>query len=228
MHHSAGLAAFALALACAAPAHSAYRSAANAVPGAIIEDFEDGLWNVPGMSISGGYLEECPDRPCNSVDGDDGVIDGSGARGRSWTAGGPRLEISFDASVLGAAPLWVGVVVTDIGARGRFDSAFQVDLFGHDGRPVSSFTEWIFSGLAREPGDASEDRFYGAYLANGISAIALTNIDPDSPDPGAWQIDHVQFSFVPEPAPALFMGWGLASLSAFRRKLQPRGAKPGR
>lgn len=226
MHHPASIAAFALALACATPALSAYSSAGSAVPGATIEDFEDGLWNLPGVTVSGGFLEECPDWPCNSVDADDGVIDGSGARGRSWTAGGSTLKISFDASVLGGLPLWAGVVLTDVGARGRFDAAFQVDIFGRNGTLVSSLSEFFFSGVAREPGDATEDRFYGAYLTSGISAIALTNLDPECPAPGAWQIDHVQYSFVPEPASALLIGWGLAVLSAVRRDSRASGARP--
>ena len=48
-----------------------------------VEDFEDGLINTPGVSVSpltsamavGGYTD--------SVDGDDGVIDGSGSGGHS-------------------------------------------------------------------------------------------------------------------------------------------------
>jgi len=51
-----------------------------------LEDFEDGLINTPGLNISqvfGGATVNPPGSLTDSVDADDGVIDGSGTAGHS-------------------------------------------------------------------------------------------------------------------------------------------------
>ena len=48
-----------------------------------LENFEDGLLNVPGVSASTGSVVG-PGGATDSVDGDDGTIDGSGTSGKSY------------------------------------------------------------------------------------------------------------------------------------------------
>ena len=85
-----------------------------------LEDFEDGLLNTPGVTASAGgptwplYPREYVD----SVDADDGVIDGVGhsaTAGNSWFSpdGAAGITFTFDAGVLGSLPTVAGIVWTD-------------------------------------------------------------------------------------------------------------------
>ena len=81
-----------------------------------LETFEDGLVNTLGLSVYGGIaiMGEYVD----SIDGDDGVIDGNGsATGHSlwsnWTE--TVLTFNFDVDLLGALPTYAGLVWTDFG-----------------------------------------------------------------------------------------------------------------
>lgn len=77
-----------------------------------LNDFEDGLFNTPGVTASTGFAAIC-----DSVDGDDSVIDGKG----SPTVGDsyffqPRfygILFTFDAGTLGALPTSASLVWTD-------------------------------------------------------------------------------------------------------------------
>src|SRR5687767_14985597 len=79
-----------------------------------LEDFEDdtltpGLTALNGIRIGAGPFTD-------SVDADDGAIDGSGLDGGSYfsNAATSTFEFVFDAGVLGALPTHAGLVWTDV------------------------------------------------------------------------------------------------------------------
>src|SRR5258705_12020261 len=78
-----------------------------------LETFESGALTTPGVTISGGSVIG-PGGLTDSVDADDGAIDGSGTNGHSvFGAGTPGITFTFDATVLGHLPTQVGIVWTD-------------------------------------------------------------------------------------------------------------------
>jgi len=80
-----------------------------------LETFEDGLLNTLGVTNTGGVVG-APGIYTDSVDGDDGVIDGDGHLGRSIANLPPaNMTFTFDAGVLGCLPTHVGLVWTDYG-----------------------------------------------------------------------------------------------------------------
>src|SRR5215204_4406309 len=82
-----------------------------------MEDFEDGLLNTPGVTVSPFTAAIAVDGYTDSVDGDDGAIDGSGSDGHSlWSNfASSYFQFDFDAGTLDALPTHVGLVWTDVG-----------------------------------------------------------------------------------------------------------------
>ncbi|OAD19669.1 hypothetical protein THIOM_004682 [Candidatus Thiomargarita nelsonii] len=149
-----------------------------------LEDFEDHLFNTPGVTSSAGGVVSVVFGPSlhDSVDADDGVIDGSGLAGNnffSWN-GAVGITFTFDAGILGALPTHVGIVWTD-GAGTTTFKAFNADgvSLGTIG-PVS-----IADG--NHNGATGEDNFFGAIDLGGISSIFISNTS------GGIEIDHLQF-----------------------------------
>jgi hypothetical protein len=168
-----------------------------------LEDFEDHVFNVPGVKADSGQVSStvlaAGER--DSVDADDGLIDGRGA-GDSYTRreGPAGILFSFDAAVLGALPTHVGVVWTD----GAPFSAMGYKIYDASGGMYYGATYYLESdGFTN--GQTAEDRFFGARLAGGISAIWVYA------DAGTLEVDHLQYgiSAVPEPAPAALLAAGL-------------------
>ncbi len=150
-----------------------------------LETFEDRMLNTPGLTAShGGVINRTFNRPENdvdSVDADDGVIDGSGLGGTSWYYYLPPNDISvrfdFDAGVLGTYPTHAGVVWTD--GNGVTFEAF--DAAGHSLGTISANTS---DGSSF--GATTEDRFYGVVNETGISAIVMHA-------QSGIEVDHVQY-----------------------------------
>lgn len=86
-----------------------------------LENFESGAIAVPGVTVTTGAVVIDPGPLTDSVDADDGAIDGSGRGGHSLYSGGTLNAITFrfDKTLLGALPTHAGIVVTDIGASDR-------------------------------------------------------------------------------------------------------------
>ncbi len=156
-----------------------------------VEDFENnfierglpkGVDIFPGDVIPPGF-----GGLIDSVDEDDGVIDGSGLKGHSFFTGNGSegITVSFDAEVLGFFPMWVGIVWTDGGGEITFEA------LNANGKPLGTVR------LQNAPdgsnsGTTLEDHFFGIWADGGISAITIAN------SAGGIELDHLQFSPAPE------------------------------
>ncbi len=171
-----------------------------------LEDFEDGLVNILGVTIDGGIVRE-PSNHTDSVDADDGIIDGNGSDGHSyWQLQGTEgFTISFNEDVLDGLPTQVGFAWTD----GNIDGLFRLEAF--DAMGVSIF-EVVLGDLVHT-GQTDEDRFIGVEFAGGIASLFL------STSFGGIEIDHVQYAaIIPLPAPLALGLVGLAGVVVVRRK----------
>ena len=181
-----------------------------------LETFEDHLFNTPGVTASAGAVVSVIYGPSShdSVDADDGVIDGNGLQGDSFYSenGAAGILFTFNAGILGALPTHAGIVWTD----GAQDVTFRA--FGQGGSLLGT----IHAGDLQDhsfDGGTSEDRFLGVIDLGGISAIFISNIA------AGIEVDHLQFGLasaqaVPEPssiALLCFGGIGLA-IGAYRRR----------
>lgn len=180
-----------------------------------LEDFEDcvldfGITGSNGTPLSppGGG---CPQQSANvdSVDGDDGTIDGSGSAGNSWF-GSQTLDFTFSSPVTAA-----GLVYTDGAGPIRFQ-AYDAGstLLGEIG-PVTLDLPGA--------GNTADDHFFGVRYEGGIAFIRIIL-------GGAVEVDHVQYGngFVPVPAAGtavrllLVVLLGAAGIAAWRKS--SRGA----
>lgn len=175
-----------------------------------LEDFEDGLLNAPGLSAFGGEIR-FPSAFTDSVDTDDGSLDGFGIGGHNYWAFfgtdglGPVARFEFNEKVLGALPTSAGLVWTD----GNYFATTIFEAFGPNGESLG-FSEFIF-GDDSHRGETGEDRFIGITFAGGISAIEIRA------DLGRIEVDHIQYGNL-VPAPAAFGLLGLAGLVSGRSR----------
>ncbi|HWP65038.1 MAG TPA: hypothetical protein VNO26_03885 [Candidatus Limnocylindria bacterium] len=149
-------------------------------PDFVLEDFEDGLLNVAGVTPSAGAVL-APGPDTDSVDADDGAIDGFGRDGHSWSAadGAAGITFTLDPTVLGGFPREAGVVWTD----GQGPVTFEAfDAFGASLGVIGPVT----AGDGATDGATPEDRFFGVRHDGGVSAIRITG------GAGAIEVDHLQ------------------------------------
>ena len=163
-----------------------------------LEDFEDGSLDG-GITASAGTVFG-PNVSVDSVDGDDGIIDGSGLDGRSffYAGGAVGVTFTFASPVTAAAAVWTdGSGVTTFEAFG--DGMVSLGVFG-----PFSIADGTFYG------STGEDSFFGVTDPNGIRAIKLAS------SVGGIEIDHVQYGVMAVPIPAAFplLGGGLAVLAS--------------
>ncbi len=188
-----------------------------------LEDFEDGLFNTPGVTgianTPGVTLGVISGWTVDSVDGDDGAIDGSGAGGHSL-AGIPNVSaedlgftFTFDAAALGGLPTHVGIVWTD----GGYGISTQFEAFDAAGASLGVIGP-VKTGDFSFYGTTAEDHFFGIIHDGGISGFTIR-------DPGGvnnMEVDHLQYGLdaapVPEPATMLLVGTGLAGLLFWKRR----------
>jgi hypothetical protein len=181
-----------------------------------LENFEDHLLNTTGLAGAPGGVTSVVFGPAvhDSVDADDGTIDGSGLLGDSWFNSGASTSFSFSAAALGALPTYAGLVWTD----GPFGTGVTFTAIGADGVTAVCTIPAASVGNSSFNGETAEDRFFGCSDPGGISRIDVVNGSG-----GGIEVDHVQYGRpgartpVPEPASALLVGLGLAVVGIRRR-----------
>jgi len=195
---------------------SGYLSAADIPAGlydggapTFLDDFEDGTLDG-GITASAG-APYGPSSITDSVDGDDGSIDGSGTSGWSFFSGSGATGITFTfASAVTAA----GIVWTDGLGLVTFEA---FDTAGASLGSISgTFADTTFTG------GTAEDRFFGVSDAGGIGSIFISNAG------GGIEVDHLQYGNAatggginPVPVPAsLPLLLGALGLGAAWRRAQ--------
>lgn len=176
-----------------------------------LETFEDGVLNVPGVTASAG-VPRGPGPNTDSVDGDDGSIDGSGTSGWDFATSGTGsgdlgISFAFDEVALGGLPTHVGIVWTD----GGFSDPTSFEAFDRLGSSLGVIGPVDISDNSFA-GETDEDRFFGVIELSGVSRITIWN--PGSSD--SIQVDHLQYGAIPEPTSLALLALG--SLAAFRRR----------
>jgi hypothetical protein len=177
-----------------------------------LEDFEDGELNTPGIEQYGNPANFAIVRPpstlTDSVDADDGFLDGSGHSGNSLQVTlaatfppltADSLSLEFDVTALGFIPTAFGFVWTD----GTPDSSIRMTVFDESRNVVAShyFGDPLFGDLGdqRFDGTTAEDRFFGVVNPDGFYAVGITSYFVDERQE-AFELDHVQYGLaVPEP-----------------------------
>lgn len=191
-----------------------------------LENFEDGKLDF-GISIDVGAIggptrgSGLP-RLTDSVDIDDGVVDGTGqsdatlTRGYSYFSQGSKtFTVTFDELTTSAGLVWTDgdVLLTNV----LFEAFDQnMNLLGKiDAGDLSD---------ASYQGTTPEDRFFGVKFGDGkltgIKALRITNEGGGS----GIEIDHIQFErcalVVPEPSGLALAGLGgLAAMARRRRSI---------
>lgn len=187
-----------------------------------LETFEDGL-TTPGVAASGG-IAIGSDPFVDSVDSDDGALDGSGgSTGHSWYSNGlTHVTFTFDQLALGTLPTHVGVVWTDIGynAPTAYLGPVSFEAFGPGGVSLGLLGPFVL-GDGLDTGQTAEDRFFGIQSALGISSIRIGTNNGD------WELDHLQYGAqapAPVPEPSTLVLCGLGAVGIVRSRWRARAA----
>lgn len=175
-----------------------------------LENFEDGALNTPGVIATGNELRV--NAVDDSVDADDGVIDGNGSKGIDmWAWGIPGITFEFNDAQLGHLPTHVGIVWTD-GINPITFEAYDANgaLLGNI---VGNHADAVHNGTT------ADDRFYGAIYSSGISKIVIYN-GSNTGDSGI-EVDHLQYGYVPIPSALVLFGTSLVGIAgvSLRRRL---------
>jgi hypothetical protein len=151
---------------------------------------------LSAVSSSGeNYGVSGPGLFSDSVDSDDGNIDGLGRNGHSFVEIGNGLIggiiFTFDAQVLGTLPTHVGVVWTDShsdSVSGLDREPLNIEAFDAFGNSLGNFGPFNV-GDGRTDGTTSDDRFFGFIESNGISGFSIyqPNITV------GFAVDHLQY-----------------------------------
>lgn len=188
-----------------------------------LETFEDNQLNTTGVAASAGaVLGPAATALVDSVDADDGSVDGSGSTGHSYYSNGASaITFSFSAAALGSLPTVVGLAFTDVGVLtiagiGCCKSDASFEAFDELGASLGVVTIGGFGDGAVDGGTA-EDRFVAVRHAGGISSIRVgfaNSVD--------WEVDHLFYARdtagVAEPATLALAGLGLLAAGARRRR----------
>jgi hypothetical protein len=175
-----------------------------------LENFEDGALNTLGATSAGATsIVAAGDPFADSVDADDGTIDGSGTAGRSHytTNGTAGIEYLFNAGDLGALPTHAGIVWTDLsGTADVFFEAFDSANLSLGVIAAGALND------GQSTGQTAEDRFLGWTHPAGIARIRVYQSGSDM------ELDHLQYGIaVPEPAVATLLIGACLALGVRRR-----------
>jgi hypothetical protein len=151
--------------------------------GLCLETLEDGVIDPLGVSGNGSFVD--PGGFADSVDGDDGAIDGSGTGGHSYFGSGvPGITFTFDPQRAGGLPTRAGMAWTD------GEGMVSFEAFDQNGASLGVHGPFDHAD-GSVTGTTAEDRFYGVTNAGGISAIKLTNTS------GGIEVDHLTIDNTP-------------------------------
>src|SRR5687767_6358619 len=175
-----------------------------------LENFEDGLLNIAGVSVNKGSVKG-PGSNTDSIDDDKGAIDGKGKSGHSFNSGSAKsLTFKFNNSSKGL-PTRAGLVWTD----GKKNSTVTFKAWNKAGNLIGKIK--VKLGDLSRKGTTAEDRFFGLVNDKGISKIQISS------NYSGFEIDHLQFSYglsvVPLPAPLALGAVGLVGAAIWRRRL---------
>jgi hypothetical protein len=186
-----------------------------------LEDFEDAHLNAPGLfqPFHGNTHAVVlgPGELTDSVDADDGVVDGRGQGGHSLAArlylvfptdpplSWSFIQFGFDRDALGQYPNVFGFVWTD----GVSPSDLLVEFLDQGSRLLDQF-ELGGLGDGLHAGETGEDRFLGFVSDTPFAFIRITN-KYDGP-PYTFEIDHVQYGVIAEPGGCILSFVGIAIL----------------
>jgi hypothetical protein len=146
------------------------------------EDWEDGLVNTPGVTPSStatgsGSL-------CDSIDGDDGIVDGKCDKAGGCNSGfaGGTISFTFDDVALGAFPTHVGIAWTDgnLGCNAVFEAYDAADVL------IGTKTAAAV-GDAVNTGTVDEDRYFTVVHAAGVKRVVVSS------SAGGVEVDHLHY-----------------------------------
>ncbi|MFK8028646.1 MAG: thrombospondin type 3 repeat-containing protein [Gammaproteobacteria bacterium] len=149
-----------------------------------LEDFEDAMFNVPGITPVAGNVFMLNNLFQDSVDEDDGVIDGINLQNNASfgiSSGAPTIALNFDDQQLGGRlPTHVGLALVN-----NFND-FTFRAFNADGLQVDEVngsTNFVANG------SALDDNFMGISHDEGIASVSVSGSG------GGMEIDHIQYGF---------------------------------
>jgi hypothetical protein len=183
-----------------------------------VEDFEDKLFNTPGIASTNARIFDSGDR---SVDEDDGRRDNLGPgwcltadRGRPSEGSPYLLEISFSQDSAGQLPTHVGAAILGYTLL-NFEALRYFQAFDSTGAAIldSPLTAPILVLPGSTPYRSTlGDTFFGIEFAGGISRIIAG---------GSYSFDHIQYGYgsIPEPSSGLLAAGSLVVF--FRRSRGP-------
>lgn len=152
------------------------------------EDWEDGLVNTPGVTPSSTDVGASFGTLVDSVDGDDGVVDGKcekagGGLCNSGFSGTGQISFTFDAVVLGGQlPSHVGIAWTD--GSPACDAVFEA----YDAADTLIGTKTAAAvGDNTNTGSYDEDRYFTVVHPAGVKRIVVKS------SAGGVEVDHLHY-----------------------------------
>jgi RHS repeat-associated protein len=154
-----------------------------------LEDFEDHALNTPGVTALSGGVVSVIFGPTfhDSVDGDDGILDGLGRNGDDfYEPYNLGVKFAFNQQILGHYPTHVGLVFTDGYQNNQGRTFFET--FDASGNSLGVKGPFSFP-FTTHNGEAINDFFLGFYHQAGISAVRVWN------NQNGIEIDHLQYGY---------------------------------
>jgi MYXO-CTERM domain-containing protein len=177
-----------------------------------LENFEDATLTPGWTANNGGRTSVVFGATLHdSVDADDGAIDGSGLGGDSWFSSQGTVTFTFNAAAFGGQlPTHVGIVWTDGANTISFEARDAANIV------IASLAGNHADGSSN--GETAEDRFYGVSNPGGVLSITVSN-------PGGIELDHLQYGFTgggtangPEPGTFALLALGAVAARRYRRR----------